>query len=142
VIYETPSRLTKLIYFLNIRNCLFLSPIRRILHLILHLEIRKEYFINNLQLIHPYNIIIHPESVLGKDITIFNNVTIGSIDKDKKPNTPVIGDNVIVYPYVVIAGKINIGNNCIIQAGSIVLSSIPANHLVAGNPAKIIKKLT
>lgn len=45
-----------------------------------------------------------------------------------------IGSNVTLLP-------VSIGNNSIIGAGSVVTKDIPPNCVVAGNPAKIIKKL-
>jgi acetyltransferase-like isoleucine patch superfamily enzyme len=33
----------------------------------------------------------------------------------------------------------DIGDNCIVAAGSVVISAIPDNAIVGGNPAKIIK---
>ena len=53
--------------------------------------------------------------------------------------TPIIGDNVIIFANAVIIGKITIGDNAIIGAGSVVLNNVEANTVVAGNPAKLIK---
>ena len=36
---------------------------------------------------------------------------------------------------------VNLGENCLVAAGSVVTKSFPANVLVAGVPAKIVKKL-
>lgn len=46
-----------------------------------------------------------------------------------------IGANSTILP------GIDIGDKCIIGAGSLVNKSIPANHMAAGNPVRIIKKL-
>jgi len=35
----------------------------------------------------------------------------------------------------------NIGQHCIVSAGAVVISEIPANSVVGGNPGRIIKKL-
>jgi acetyltransferase-like isoleucine patch superfamily enzyme len=37
---------------------------------------------------------------------------------------------------------VEIGDNCVVGAGSVVVHSVPANVLVAGNPAKVIKTYT
>lgn len=138
---DSGSRLTKLIYILNTRNFPLLSLLRAILHLVLHLEIKREFFLCGLKLIHPYNVIIHPKTILGVRITLYNNVTIGSVDKGTETNTPVIGSNVTIFPYSLILGDITVGDNVIVQAGSVVLSSVPPNSLVAGNPARVVKSL-
>ena len=36
-------------------------------------------------------------------------------------------------------GNITIGDNAVIAAGSVVVKDVPANAIVAGNPAKVIK---
>lgn len=136
---DTGSRLTKLIYILNTKKWPLSSLLRSLLHLILHLEIRREYFQCGLKLVHPYNIIIHPKSILGKRTTIYNNVTIGSVDVGDQTNTPRIGNNVTIFPYSIVIGDIHIGDNVVVQAGSVVMSSVPPNSLVAGNPAKVVK---
>jgi maltose O-acetyltransferase len=46
-----------------------------------------------------------------------------------------IGGNTIILP------GINIGNCCVIGAGSVVTKNIPDNSLAVGNPAKVIRKL-
>ena len=53
-------------------------------------------------------------------------------------DAPLIGDEVIIYPGACIIGKITIGTQAIIGAGSIVLHDVPPNTVVAGNPAKIV----
>ena len=52
-----------------------------------------------------------------------------------------IGRNVWIGDKVSIFGGITIGDNVIIGAGSIVTHDVPSNCMVAGMPAKIIKKI-
>ena len=56
-------------------------------------------------------------------------------------SSPVsIGDNSWIGEQVVILPGVHIGSGCIVGAGAIVTKSIPDNCIVAGNPARIIKK--
>lgn len=53
----------------------------------------------------------------------------------------VLGDNVWVGGRAVINPGVTIGDNAVIASGAVVVKDIPANAVVGGNPAKIIKML-
>jgi maltose O-acetyltransferase len=53
-----------------------------------------------------------------------------------------IGNNVWIACNVVILGGVNIGNNVVIGAGSVVTKDIPDNYLAYGNPCKPIRLIT
>lgn len=86
--------------------------------------------------IHPFATIVNAESI-GKGFVVLNNVTVGN---NKSGERPIIGDNVRINANAVVIGKIVIGNNAIIGAGSVVTKSIPDNCVVVGNPAFILKE--
>ncbi|HGH6027424.1 TPA: DapH/DapD/GlmU-related protein [Vibrio mimicus] len=52
----------------------------------------------------------------------------------------IIGENVWIGPNTSTKQKIVIGDNALIGVGSVVMKDVQANHVVAGNPAKIIKR--
>ena len=52
----------------------------------------------------------------------------------------LVGDNVRIGSNVTLLA-IKIGTNSVIGAGSVVTKDVPANLVVAGNPAKILRKL-
>ncbi len=88
--------------------------------------------------IHHYGgIVINRDCKIGKNFSIRHNITIGNTDK----GTPVIGNNVYIGPNSVLIGNISIGDNCIIGAGSVVTKSFANNCIIAGNPAKILRKI-
>jgi acetyltransferase-like isoleucine patch superfamily enzyme len=51
----------------------------------------------------------------------------------------VIGDNVWCGAHVVITSGVNIGERCVIGAGSVVTQDIPAWSIAAGAPAKVLR---
>src|SRR5699024_3323716 len=52
-----------------------------------------------------------------------------------------IGDNVWVGGRAVINPGVVIGDNAVIASGAVVTKDVPANVVVGGNPAKVIKKI-
>ena len=51
---------------------------------------------------------------------------------------PKLGNNVTIGCHSQLLGPITIGDNAVIGAGSVVIHDVPANAVVAGNPAKEI----
>lgn len=86
---------------------------------------------------HAFSTIIFPES-MGDNCQIWHNVTIGRAHN--KGRRPRIGNNVKICAGAVVIGDIEIGDNVVIGANAVVTKSIPANCVVCGNPARIIKK--
>jgi len=100
---------------------------------------------------HPTGVVIG-HSTLGKNVTIMQNVSVGvrkvcvglKVASDEAgtdfSDVPVFGDDVLVYPGAVIAGRIKLGNRAIVGANSVVLKDVPADATAVGIPARIIEK--
>lgn len=96
------------------------------------------------------NCVINPFSKVGKNVFIFTGTILEHDDN--------IGDNVYFSPAVKLAGHVQVGNNtffginsCVIEgvkigsnvivgAGSVVLEDIPDYAVVAGMPAKVLRR--
>lgn len=85
---------------------------------------------------HVNGIVIGEGVIIGKNLNIFQQVTIGK----KESGYPVIGDDVTIYPGAKIIGNIKIGNNSIIGANSVVNKDVAEGKVVAGVPARDISK--
>lgn len=91
---------------------------------------------------------------IGNDVIIAKDVSLISGDhafsqKNKKINEQgmktgeppiIIGNDVWIGEKAIILKSVNIGDGCIIGAGSVVTKNVPPYTIVAGNPAIVIKK--
>ncbi len=96
-----------------------------------------------LKMSHGIGLVIHKSTTIGKNCSIRQCTTIGNktdADGNKTAGT-VIGDHVDIGANVCIIGKLIIGSNSTIGAGSVVVKNVPDKVVVAGNPARIIKSL-
>lgn len=62
-------------------------------------------------------------------------------EADWKVETTVVKKGASIGSGSTILAKITIGENAIVGAGSVVTKDVPANVIVAGNPAKFLRKL-
>ena len=53
----------------------------------------------------------------------------------------IFGDNVWIGVDVTVLSRVTVGNNVVIGAGAVVAKDAPDNCVVAGVPAKIIKRM-
>jgi acetyltransferase-like isoleucine patch superfamily enzyme len=83
---------------------------------------------------------------IGENCLIASGCTILSHDHCKRVNNqPLlvdtrIGKNCFIAVNSTILPGITLGNEVIVGAGSVVTKDIPANCIVAGNPAKVIRQ--
>lgn len=53
----------------------------------------------------------------------------------------VIGRNVWIAAGAILVGGVTVGENAVVAAGSVVTRDVPANTLVGGNPARVIRSI-
>lgn len=87
---------------------------------------------------HGLGVVINPDSVIGDNCVIYQNVSVAG--RSGMP-PPIIGNNVLLGANSLILGNVKIGDNVQVGAGCVVVKDIPANSVVVGNPARIIKTI-
>lgn len=91
---------------------------------------------------HYYGIVINENAIIGDNVTIYNEVTIGYARSHKtgKEGAPIIGNGVVIFPGARIIGPITVGNYSIIAPNAVVINDVPSESVVGGIPAKIISQ--
>lgn len=112
-----------------------------------HIEVGKNFFAN-------YNctILDVAKVVIGDNCQMAPNVAIYTAGHPVHPDTRntayeygievTIGDNVWIGGNTVICPGVHIGSNTVIGAGSVVTKDIPDWVIAAGNPCRVIRKIT
>lgn len=98
-------------------------------------KIQAGFYIN-----HYGPLVINEGTIIGKNFTVSQSVTIGQANRGKRKGSPIIKDNVFVGSGSVIVGNVIIGNNVLIAPNSYVNIDIPDNSIVMGNPITIVQR--
>ncbi|KAJ0018334.1 hypothetical protein Pint_09466 [Pistacia integerrima] len=88
---------------------------------------------------HATGVVIGETAVVGDNVTILHNVTLGGTGKVSGDRHPKIGDGVLLGAGTKVLGNIRIGEETKIGAGSVVLKEVPPGSTAVGNPARLIK---
>jgi len=87
----------------------------------------------NLSMPHPAGVVIGRTSEIGNDVTLMQNVTLGSRRTGETGKRhPKVEDGVFIGPNAVILGRVSIGRNARIGAGSIVLRDVDEDEMIIG----------
>ena len=87
---------------------------------------------------HATGLVVGETAVIGDDVSILHDVTLGGTGKDHGDRHPKIANGVLIGAGAKIIGNIEIGRCARVAAGSVVLKTVPNNVTVAGIPAKIV----
>lgn len=87
---------------------------------------------------HATGVVIGETAVIGDNVSILHNVTLGGTGKACGDRHPKIGDGVLIGAGTCVLGNVRIGDGAKIGAGSVVLKGVPARTTAVGNPARLI----
>lgn len=89
---------------------------------------------------HGTSVVIGETAVVGDDVSLLHEVTLGGTGKESGDRHPKVGNGVLIGAGAKILGNIRIGDGSRIAAGSVVLNEVPPNSTVAGIPARVVGK--
>jgi serine O-acetyltransferase len=84
---------------------------------------------------HGTGIVIGETTVIGKNVKLYQGVTLGALSVDKKMATtkrhPTLKDNVVIYAgATILGGKTIVGENSVIGGNVWLTKSVPANSTI------------
>lgn len=86
---------------------------------------------------HATGVVVGETAVIGDNVSMLHQVTLGGTGKETGDRHPKIGDGVLISTGATILGNVRIGVGAKIGAGSVVLTDIPPHCTAVGVPAKV-----
>lgn len=97
--------------------------------------IGRRFFID-----HGDGVVIGATTIIGDDVLIYQQVTLGGTGKDKGKRHPTLGNHVIVGAGAKVLGNITLGDYVRVGAGSVVVEDVPEYSTVVGVPGRIVRR--
>jgi serine O-acetyltransferase len=87
---------------------------------------------------HATGVVIGETTVVGDDVSILQNVTLGGTGKESGDRHPKVEADVLLCAGAKVLGNIRIGRGAKVGSGSVVLKDVPAHTTVVGVPARVV----
>jgi len=87
---------------------------------------------------HGTGVVIGETAVVGDNVSMLHEVTLGGTGKETGDRHPKVGPGVLIGAGAKILGNIIVGAGAKVGAGSVVLNDVPPHTTVAGVPAKVV----
>lgn len=87
---------------------------------------------------HGMGVVIGETTEIGRDVMLYQGVTLGGTSTRRVKRHPTLRDRVTVGAGAKVIGAVEIGENSQIGAGSVVVTNVPANATVVGVPGHIV----
>ncbi|HTW42094.1 MAG TPA: serine O-acetyltransferase [Solirubrobacteraceae bacterium] len=88
---------------------------------------------------HGAGVVIGETADIGKDVTLYQGVTLGGTGFATGKRHPTVQDNVTIGSGAKLLGPITVGHGAKIGANSVVITDVPANATVVGNPGHPVR---
>jgi tetrahydrodipicolinate N-acetyltransferase len=87
------------------------------------------------------NVVVGGRAIVGKDCHIGAGTVLAGVVEPPNAEPVIIGDNVLIGANAVVLEGVKVGKGAVIAAGSVVVRDVEEDTVVAGVPAKVIKKV-
>ena len=124
---ENPLRARLLLFFCRHKVPALSKLFRIVFNSDIHCRIRFPILMP-----HPYGIVIHSKTVIGRRVTVMQQVTIGGKNPGGENAAPVIEDDVYIGTGAKIIGNVRVGRGTIIGANAVVTRDVPPHCTVVG----------
>ena len=88
---------------------------------------------------HGAGVVVGETAEIGRDVTLYQGVTLGGTGFATGKRHPTLEDNVTVGSGAKLLGPITIGHGAKIGANSVVIHDVPPNSTVVGNPGHPVR---
>jgi len=95
--------------------------------------IGRRFFID-----HGAGVVIGETAIVGDDVLMYHQVTLGGTSLAKTKRHPTVGNNVLLGMGAKVLGNITIGDGARIGANAVVTRDVPPNTSVVGVPGRIL----
>ena len=89
---------------------------------------------------HGVGVVIGETAILGNDVIVYQQVTLGGVSISKGKRHPTLEDNVVIGAGAKVLGNITIGKNSKVGANSVVVKDVPCDSTAIGIPARVLKR--
>jgi serine O-acetyltransferase len=88
---------------------------------------------------HGMGVVIGETAEIGRDVTLYQGVTLGGTGFATGKRHPTIQDNVTIGSGAKLLGPITVGHGAKVGANSVVIHDVPPNTTVVGNPGHPVR---
>ena len=88
---------------------------------------------------HGTGVVVGETAEIGDNVTLYQGVTLGGTGFATGKRHPTVQDNVTIGSGAKLLGPITVGHGAKIGANSVVITDVPPNATVVGNPGHVVR---
>lgn len=88
---------------------------------------------------HGMGVVIGETTEIGRNVTLYQGVTLGGTSRSREKRHPTIEDDVVVGAGAKVLGPFTVGRGSRVGAGSVVIREVPPGATVVGIPGRVVR---